>query len=54
MTPTVERLMREIDEATAPKAMTQSEALDALEEIAAEVSGRIEALKVDIDNGPGE
>lgn len=47
-------LISAIDLATAPNKMTQAEALEILEELAADLAGRIEALSVEMDNGPGE
>lgn len=52
MTP--DDLMRQIERATEPSKMSQQEALDFLEELAAKIDGAIDGLKSDIGNAEEE
>lgn len=46
---TKEQLLREIDKATDPHEMTPQEALEWLEDLAAEIEGRIAGLQDDME-----
>jgi hypothetical protein len=47
----IEELRNAISAATAPEVMSQEDALEVLEEVAADVDGMIDALKVEIGRG---
>lgn len=50
-TMTRDQILRLIDEATEPKAMSEQDALDWLEELAADIDGRIDALRDQMKSG---